>query len=84
MIPAKRKTQNLVGMDRKTLSREELEAEGLRLRAWARNGSTDAARRNAIVDGALDFALVVTDRGAIASTMTGCPPRSGRARVWRG
>ena len=52
-------------LDVKTLSRDALEAEVLRLRA--QKGSTSSHHREAIFESAIDFALVVTDRAGIVT-----------------
>ena len=51
------------GLDLSTLSREDLEDEVRRLRIRVQATSTEKARQNAVFDSALDFAIVVTDRG---------------------
>ena len=55
----------LPNRDVKTLSRDELEQQLLRLRAKNRADNMDKARQNAVFDSALDFAIVVTDQDGI-------------------
>ena len=60
------------GRDLSQLSREELEADNRRLRARLQATDIDKARRNAVFDSALDFAIVVTDRrGTVTNWNTG-------------
>ncbi|MCJ2112372.1 PAS domain-containing protein [Methylobacterium sp. E-025] len=67
------------GRDLAALSREELEAEVRRLRERVRSGSMDAARQNAVFEGALDFAIIVTDR---EGTITGWNSGSEHVMGW--
>jgi PAS domain S-box-containing protein len=62
----------LPGRDLSSLSREDLEAEVRRLRTGARTSDLETARRNAVFDSALDFAIVVTDcQGIITAWNSG-------------
>ena len=62
--------------DLKALSRDELEAEVLRLRA--RDDAADSQHRRAIFESAIDFAIVVTDRaGCITDWNTGAERTMG-------